>query len=259
MTNTKKEIWDIRGKKYEESITKWPKAMALDIPEIMKRLKPRKKETILDFAAGSGYLTIPLAKTVSNGLIIAQDVSKLMLDFLSKKIKKERIKNIKIYLEKNPRLPQIKNNSVDGITCLGGFHHVLDQVTVIKNFFRILKPNGRAVIADFLDPSKAQRHFDETVAKYCSTSHCALFLSRSSCENLARYGNFSSVNVNYVDIPWVFEKKEYIGKFFKMHHDLRGITEKKLLKIIERKHMGIKKIKDEFYVPMSYCIAKFIK
>jgi len=252
------EIWDQRGNKYEESITTWPLAMFNNVKLLLSKLELSKRDIILEFSAGSGFFTIEMAKTKLYAKITALDVSKKMLKCLQEKTQKEKLDNISILLEKNPSLPSVADESISKIITLGGFHHVFDQIIVMKSFYRVLKKGGKAVIADFRDNSKTQEHFDHTVRKYSSTGHDALFLSKSHLLNLASIAGFTNVNVYDVDIDWPLPSLKDLGKFFVLHHDLRNINEKEVIELVD-KYLGIEEKADGYNVKINYCVAELYK
>lgn len=252
------EIWDSRGQRYEESITKWPSVMEPNIKYVLGALNLSKTDHILEFSAGSGFLTLPLAERLTLGRIEAQDVSKVMLGYLENKITDKNLNNISINHCDSPDLKGFESAAYDKIVTLGGFHHVPDQITVAKAFHRCLKPGGKAVIADFADSSNTQRHFDITVEKFSSTGHSCLFISPSRCENLAKFAKFVDVEVFELNIPWVFDSETDIGEFFRLHHDLQGIDDGAVYSAV-KEHLGVLKVNAHYEVPLQYCISVMTK
>ncbi len=70
-----------------------------DIDEIMYRMRIHKGDVVADIGAGSGYFTIPFAiKVGTEGRVYAEDIQKEMTDYISQKVDKLQMKNIRIIL-----------------------------------------------------------------------------------------------------------------------------------------------------------------
>ena len=71
-------------------------------------LKIEKGATVADVGAGSGYMTVKLAKKVGpQGRVYANDIQQGMLDLLNKRLAKSKITNVTTVLgtQDDPRLP----------------------------------------------------------------------------------------------------------------------------------------------------------
>jgi ubiquinone/menaquinone biosynthesis C-methylase UbiE len=213
--------FDVIGSSYNNSLIKFANARNQDLIALINKADVSVGMNIMDYAAGSGFVTLPLAEMVGNeGSILAVDISKVMLDLLRNKAQEIEHNNINYLCTNNPNLDEIPDNSFDCIVSLGGWHHVEQQINVCQSFMRLLKPSGRAVIMDFKDDSPVQRHFDRTIHKYTSTGHKALFLSLSHAENLARYAGFDSFSCEHIKSAWQFDNAESVGEFMRIHHGL---------------------------------------
>ena len=63
---------------------------------------------VADIGAGSGYMTVRMARRVgANGIVYANDIQQPMLDLLDKRLKKAKIANVRPILgtPDDPRLP----------------------------------------------------------------------------------------------------------------------------------------------------------
>ena len=80
--------WDKRAKKFNESVMQYSERTARQIAKL--ELKP--EYTVLDVGAGTGRLTIPIAKQVKS--VTAVDPSKGMLACLQENVEKEGITNV---------------------------------------------------------------------------------------------------------------------------------------------------------------------
>ena len=80
--------WDKRAKKFNESVMQYSERTARQIAKL--ELKP--EYTVLDVGAGTGRLTIPIAKQVKS--VTAVDQSKGMLACLQENVEREGITNV---------------------------------------------------------------------------------------------------------------------------------------------------------------------
>ncbi len=125
-----------------------------DIDEIMYRMRIRKGDVVADIGAGSGYFTIPLARKVgTEGRVYAEDIQKEMTDYISQKVKKLQLKNIRIILGKvdDPLLP---NNSLNHAFIANTYHELERPLLLLNNIKKDLRSHGKLTIIDW-DPTKA--------------------------------------------------------------------------------------------------------
>lgn len=98
---------------------------------------------VLDYGCGPGNDLVGYAVHSSPARLIGTDVSPRALELSQKRLLLEDVP-WELYLvdEDRVRLP-LEDNSVDLIHSSGVLHHCKDDVAVIREFYRILKPGGR--------------------------------------------------------------------------------------------------------------------
>ena len=65
-----------RSKLYKESLNEYPEARLEDIEVMRKYLKPKKRETILEIGAGSGFFSKCISEMIGeSGTLIVSDPS----------------------------------------------------------------------------------------------------------------------------------------------------------------------------------------
>ncbi len=130
-------------------------AEILDNPERIEFLNPDivlgkiglgKEMVLADLGCGTGYFAIPASRRVKK--VFAIDVQKGMLDIVSRKIKKEKIKNIEAILSEETSIP-LPDNSVDVLLMANVFHELENRRSILKEGKRILSGNGILVIVDW--------------------------------------------------------------------------------------------------------------
>lgn len=117
--------------------------------QVMAALAFKPGERVADVGAGSGYFTIPVAKTVGpKGLVRAIDVQQPMLDYIEKRIKREKLENVKLALVPRDD-PQLPSGGVDTILMVDTLHYVKDRAAYAAKLRAGLAPGGRVVIIDY--------------------------------------------------------------------------------------------------------------
>lgn len=108
-------------------------------------------EKILDICTGTGDTAILTAKKFPNSQITAIDFSPSMLNLAKKKA--EKYPNITFIQADATNLP-FENATFDLCTISFGLRNLPDIQSALKEFFRVLKPNGQLIILDTGKPSK---------------------------------------------------------------------------------------------------------
>src|SRR5690625_8042713 len=113
-----------------------------DIPpeKLLKMLPVKNTDSMLDLGAGTGYFTIPFAKTVE-GPVYALDIDSSMLEVINSKAKEGNITNVKTVQGGNHDIP-LSDNSVDFVLASLVLHDVIQLTDSFHQINRILKDDG---------------------------------------------------------------------------------------------------------------------
>ena len=104
--------------------------------------------SVVDYGCGPARYTLRIAKVIGeNGKLIATDIHPLAIKRVDAKIRKHKLSNVQSVLANAYSCP-IDDNQVDLILALDMFHMIQDTNALLKEFTRILKPNGVALIED---------------------------------------------------------------------------------------------------------------
>ncbi|MBN1826133.1 MAG: methyltransferase domain-containing protein [Candidatus Eisenbacteria bacterium] len=115
---------------------------------VMETLALEPGERVADVGAGSGYFTIPVAKAVGpEGVVWAMDIRQEMLDFLEKRLRGEKIENVRVRLVE-PDDPGLPPGGVDTILMVDTWHYIRDPAYAAK-LRAGLAPGGRVVVIDY--------------------------------------------------------------------------------------------------------------
>lgn len=116
--------------------------------EAIRMLAPREGETILDLAGGTGDLTLRILKKMGTGHVILSDINFNMLREGVKRLDNKGKVGVSYALANAEALP-FESDSLDGLIIGFGLRNVRDQQKALTEFYRVLKPKGRAVILEF--------------------------------------------------------------------------------------------------------------
>jgi ubiquinone/menaquinone biosynthesis C-methylase UbiE len=112
-------------------------------------LKIAKGSTVADIGAGSGYMTVKLARKVGpDGKVFANDIQQGMLDLLSKRLAKNKITNVSTILgtQDDPRLPI---DAVDLVLMVDVYHELSQPQLMLRHIKASLKSGGRLVLLEY--------------------------------------------------------------------------------------------------------------
>ena len=132
--------FDKQAKVYDNSIySMYPrKCYKYVIDEINKV----NHEKMLDVGCGTGEILNTIATNSDNYFGI--DLSEKMIEIAKTKNNSNNI----TYLVGDSEFLPFKDSYFDVITCVESFHHYPNPYGVIKEFYRVLKPNGTIIICD---------------------------------------------------------------------------------------------------------------
>ena len=121
--------------------------------EIIRLLKPKEADVVLDVASGTGEPGLTIASMLTSGKVILTDLAEDMLEIATENAKQRGIKNIETLVCDVSELP-FADNSFDAISCRFGFMFFPDIHLAAKEMVRVLKPAGRIATSVWNIPEK---------------------------------------------------------------------------------------------------------
>lgn len=128
-----------------------PARDAWQMPDrLIADLKIKPNTSVADIGAGTGYLSMRLAKQA--GKVISADLEASMVSYLRDRAAKQGLKNVVAVQagESSPNLPE----AVDLIVLLNTYHHIPARVAYFKALAGSLKKGGRLAIIDWRPEGK---------------------------------------------------------------------------------------------------------
>src|SRR5580704_9159239 len=120
----------------------------LQINRVMDVLGIAAGKTVADIGAGSGWFTVRAAKRVGDaGVVYAVDINPEAIQYISDRLQKEKIDNVKTILSQadDPKLPA---NTIDSVLMLKTYHEVAKPVTLLQNLRTALRSGAKLGIID---------------------------------------------------------------------------------------------------------------
>jgi 16S rRNA G1207 methylase RsmC len=122
---------------------------ALHPTELVERLHLPPDATVADLGAGPGFLSLPLARAVPRGRLIATDVDPRALDVLRRRAAAAGLHNVEVR-QVSADTPGLAPATVDVALLCQLDHYLKDRVAWLAALRPALKPGGRVVVINYV-------------------------------------------------------------------------------------------------------------
>jgi ubiquinone/menaquinone biosynthesis C-methylase UbiE len=139
---TAKEQFDRQAVHYNAQWNQWTEE---SLAWLLDHSECRATDAVLDVATGTGFTALAFAPHV--GSVIGLDVSIGMLEQARKRAEEQGLANARFTEGAAEAIP-FPDESFDVVTCRIAPHHFLSVPTFLAEARRVLKPDGRLLIAD---------------------------------------------------------------------------------------------------------------
>jgi len=133
-------------------------ASKLENPERLVELPPAKlvrllqltgAETVIDFGAGAGMYSLPIAESLPHGTLYAVDEQQALLDRLRQRLSERRpAGRVEPLLNVDNHVP-LPDGAGDRILMVNVLHHIYDEPDALAEVTRLLAPGGLLVLVEF--------------------------------------------------------------------------------------------------------------
>jgi predicted methyltransferase len=119
--------------------------------QVMDALQIAEDSVVADLGAGGGWFTIRLARRVGpHGLVYAEDVQRLMIEAIERRVQREGLANVKTVLgEYDDPFPGLTANTLDAVLIVDAFHEMEHPVVLLRNVARTLNAGGLIGVIDY--------------------------------------------------------------------------------------------------------------
>lgn len=104
--------------------------------------------TVADIGAGSGVISMLIAKQIGDGEVLAVDIQPEMLEALEVNCKRRQIDNVQPVLG-TAKSPRLEENSVDLVVMVDVYHEFEFPYEMLSAISRALKPGGRVAFVEY--------------------------------------------------------------------------------------------------------------
>lgn len=129
-----------------------PKRLEFQNPALLiDKMSPVPETSLLDFGAGAGYFTFPVAKAFpGHNPVHVADIQKEMLDHLFKRASDQGLSGrIRTHLLQNNAKMAIPDGSVGLSWMVNVFHEIADRKAALGDLTRVLAPGASLFIVDW--------------------------------------------------------------------------------------------------------------
>jgi ubiquinone/menaquinone biosynthesis C-methylase UbiE len=150
-------------------------------------------QKVLDVGAGTGILIPFLLEAVGSiGQVVAVDYAEKMADIC--KAKYADISNVSVTVQEAEKL-DFPSQIFDAVVCFGSFPHIENKEEALRQFNRVLKPDGKLVIAHALSSEEIEAHHHNSSMAVARD----VLPERTAMKQLLKQAKF--VGIHIVDEP----------------------------------------------------------
>jgi ubiquinone/menaquinone biosynthesis C-methylase UbiE len=126
---------------------------ALPPSAVVSLLQLKGDETVVDYGAGTGVYTVPIAEALPHGLIVAVEALPELAEHLRARVTPNLADRVDIMQTDNNRVT-LEDGVADRVVMVDVLHHLWDQPEALAEVVRLLRPGGLFVVVDWGDKER---------------------------------------------------------------------------------------------------------
>lgn len=220
------------------------------IQKIISMAGVRPTDQVLDLACGTGIMTRTIAEKTKK--VIAVDITDKMVNLTQKMCNENGLDHVKVF-NRNAEKLNFEDNFFDVIITRLSIHHFKNPDIVIKEMKRVLKDDGRIIIADiFSSELLEENQLHNAIEQLRDPTHVKA-LSQSEFQSLFDTNGLAIKNMNIIET-----QREY-GEWLKItnapeRYEALYIVLKNLIESNKKAGIQLKIVDDKIYFIHSWVI-----
>jgi ubiquinone/menaquinone biosynthesis C-methylase UbiE len=120
---------------------------------VVELLRLQGTETVVDYGAGTGIYTVPVAAAVPDGHVVAVEALPRLAQLFREKLTPELESRIAL-VETAENVVPLDDGLADRVLMVDVLHHLHDQHEALEEVVRVLRPGGLFVVVDWGDEER---------------------------------------------------------------------------------------------------------
>ncbi|CAF1181661.1 unnamed protein product [Rotaria sordida] len=167
------------------------RAQQLHLQKVFRDLKIHRNAKVADIGAGSGWLTVRLAKFIGpKGKVYAEDIVPRYISYIDEEIKRHELDNVEI-IHGSTTDPKLPNNTLDAVIILNAYHEFEEPITILTKIRQAMKISARLGI---LDRDTDQMRIDARKA-YAKTGYVLHRINKTLINNYVTNNHYLALNI----------------------------------------------------------------
>jgi SAM-dependent methyltransferase len=215
------QIFEKRAREDHHAMRASPRARDAEFQAVLDPIRDASSGLVCDMPSGGGYLAGYLWPGMD---YLAVDPA---TDFFV-----EWPKSLRRVVAEITNVP-LADSSVHHIVSLAGLHHEPSLPHMFEEMHRLLRPGGRAVLADVAIDTPPARFLNGFVAENCPLGHDGRFLDDRTAPALEAAG-FVVADDRLIEAPWLFDSFDEAGEFCRYLFGMTALGPAEVADALER-------------------------
>lgn len=221
MFDTYAEIFAKRAGEYHHAMKVSPHARDPEFLAVLEPIRNQPAGIVCDMPSGGGYLADYLWPGMS--YLAIDPAPDFFVEWPG------RLQRVEAEITRVP----LADSSVDYVVSLAGLHHEPSLPSVFGEMRRLLRPGGRAVLADVAIDTPPARFLNGFVNEHCPLGHEGRFLDEKTAPALEAAG-FRVTSDEVMELPWSFDSFDEAGEFCRHLFGVTGLDKTETVEALAR-------------------------